>query len=78
MKKFLPWLLLFLVLFSASPDVDAQCVMCKAVAEDATEVGVGRGINTAILYLMAVPYMILVALYFSFFRKKRKFVVKGV
>lgn len=78
MKNYLPLLLLLFVFLSASPDADAQCVMCKAVAEDATEVGVGRGINTAILYLMAVPYIILVALYFSFFRKKRKFVAKGV
>ena len=77
MKRFLPLLIAILLLFSASPDADAQCVMCKAVVEDATEAGVGRGINTAILYLMAVPYLILVALYFGFFRKKRNFVVKG-
>lgn len=77
MKRFLPLLIAILLLFSASPDADAQCVMCKAVVEDATEAGVGRGINTAILYLMAVPYLILVALYFGFFRKKRNFVIKG-
>jgi hypothetical protein len=77
MKRLLPILIVLFVLVSASPDADAQCVMCKAVVEDATEAGVGRGINTAILYLMAVPYLILVALYFGFFRKKRNFVVKG-
>ncbi|MGF1566118.1 MAG: hypothetical protein ACFCUH_12200 [Flavobacteriales bacterium] len=77
MKCLLPILIAILLLFSASPDADAQCVMCKAVVEDATEAGVGRGINTAILYLMAVPYLILVALYFGFFRKKRNFVFKG-
>jgi hypothetical protein len=77
MKRLLHILIVLFVLVSASPDADAQCVMCKAVVEDATEAGVGRGINTAILYLMAVPYLILVALYFGFFRKKRNFVVKG-
>lgn len=77
MKRILFFVFLLVVLLSASQDVNAQCVMCKAVAEDATEAGVGRGINTAILYLMAVPYLILVALYFGFFRKKRNFVVKG-
>lgn len=71
------FIFLLLFIFSASPDAEAQCVMCKAVVEDATEAGVGRGINTAILYLMAIPYLILVALYFGFFRKKRNFVVKG-
>ncbi|MDC0600301.1 hypothetical protein OAO65_03225 [Flavobacteriales bacterium] len=41
-------------------DVDAQCVMCKAVAEDsAAEGAVGRGINQGILYIMAVPYMLI-------------------
>lgn len=53
---------------------DAQCVMCKAVAEDAADAGgVGRGLNIAILYLMAVPYIILTTLYFTFFRKKSIF-----
>jgi hypothetical protein len=37
-----------------------QCVMCKAVAEDsAAEGAVGRGINQGILYIMAVPYLLL-------------------
>lgn len=41
-------------------DVDAQCVMCKAVAEDsAAEGAVGRGINQGILYIMAVPYILI-------------------
>lgn len=77
MNRTLFVLLFFSVLISASQDADAQCVMCKAVVEDATEAGVGRGINTAILYLMAVPYLILVTLYFGFFRKNRKLDVKG-
>lgn len=41
-------------------DAEAQCVMCKAVAEDsAAEGAVGRGINQGILYIMAVPYILL-------------------
>ena len=41
-------------------DVSAQCVMCKAVAEDSAAAGaVGRGINQGILYIMAVPYILL-------------------
>jgi hypothetical protein len=42
----------------------AQCSMCKAVAE--TGGGKAAGLNDAILYLMAVPYVLL----FIFFRKK--------
>ena len=51
-------------------DVDAQCVMCKAVAEDsAAEGAVGRGINQGILYIMAVPY-ILIGIFGFFVVKK--------
>ena len=47
-----------------------QCVMCKAVAEDsATEGAVGRGINQGILYIMAVPYILLGIIAFLVFKK---------
>ena len=54
--------LLILLLMTAAVigGVEAQCVMCKAVAEDsAAEGAVGRGINQGILYIMAVPYILL-------------------
>jgi hypothetical protein len=42
--------------------------MCRAVAESGNSNGqnVGGGLNNAILYLMAVPYLLLIL----FFRKK--------
>ncbi len=47
-----------------------QCVMCKAVAEDSAEDGsLGRGLNTGILYLMAVPYLILAFFAWFVFKK---------
>jgi len=53
-------------------DVDAQCVMCKAVAEDsADDGGLGAGLNRGILYLMAVPYILLSALFFVIYRKRK-------
>jgi hypothetical protein len=57
-------LLLCLLNISAS----AQCAMCRAVAESGNSNGqnVGGGLNNAILYLMAVPYLLLIL----FFRKK--------
>lgn len=58
-----------LVLFVAvSIDADAQCAMCKAVAETGSNDGVpvNGGINNAILYLMVLPYILL----FLLFRKK--------
>lgn len=74
MKKSRPHIILvFLLLISLSvllnTEANAQCAMCKAIAEsggDASGKQVGTGINEGILYLMAVPYIVL----FLLFRKK--------
>ncbi len=69
------WVLLIsmTLLVMASLDLQAQCVMCKAVAEESADAGgSGRGLNTAILYLMAVPYVLLGILGGVFFWKRRK------
>lgn len=69
-------LLLLVIIAVAVPEaLWAQgCSMCKAVVEGEDgsgrifggEQAVGRGLNTGILYLMAVPY----ALLFLLFRKR--------
>ena len=67
-------LLLALLTLGSMVDLEAQCVMCKAVAEDsAAEGAVGRGINQGILYIMAVPYILLGTIGYLIF-KKWKFV----
>ncbi|MDA7743299.1 hypothetical protein N8891_03610 [Flavobacteriales bacterium] len=59
----------FVLIAWASP-AEAQCVMCKAVAEDsAKDGGLGAGLNKGILYLMAVPYILLSALFFVIYKK---------
>lgn len=63
-------LLVLLLMAVVIGEVDAQCVMCKAVAEDsAAEGAVGRGINQGILYIMAVPYVLLGFLGYLVFKK---------
>jgi hypothetical protein len=47
------------------PNIMAQCVMCKAQAEAEAEES-GSSINSGILYIMVIPYIIL----FIVFRKK--------
>tara|TARA_B110000503_G_C7146840_1_gene413387 strand:+ start:876 stop:1121 length:246 start_codon:yes stop_codon:yes gene_type:complete len=50
-------------------DAEAQCVMCKAVAEDsASDGGIGAGLNRGILYLMGIPYILLSALFFVIYK----------
>jgi hypothetical protein len=61
-------LLLATILLLFNADASAQCAMCKAVAETGSSDGipVSGGINQAILYLMALPYILM----FLLFRKK--------
>lgn len=58
MKK-LRILLFVVVLMLVHDTVKAQCSMCRRVAESSLESGgkKGRGLNTGILYLMSVPYL---------------------
>ena len=70
-RKFLP-LMLTLVAVFAWEQATGQCVMCKAVAEDSAEDGgLGAGLNRGILYLMAVPYILLSALFFVIYKKRK-------
>lgn len=67
MKKLILFLLGFL---AANISSFAQCAMCKAVAQSGSNT-VSGGLNNAILYLMAVPYILL----FIFFRKR---IIRGL
>ncbi len=70
-RKFIP-LVLALVAAFAWEQATGQCVMCKAVAEDsADDGGLGAGLNQGILYLMAVPYILLSALFFVLYRRRK-------
>lgn len=65
---------IFILLIFITSDFQAQCVMCRAVAEDASTQGgmVGAGINKAIIYLMGIPYVLLAVLAFVFFMRRQK------
>ena len=68
-------LFLLLALLALADVALGQCVMCKAVAEDrAAEGAVGRGINQGILYIMAVPYLLLG--FFGYFVYKNRSLVE--
>ncbi len=73
MKNSVKYLFLVTVLFVFSMGASAQCAMCKATAESATEnvdKGIGEGLNAGIVYLMLVPYVLLATIALVFFRKK--------
>ncbi|MCZ8286605.1 MAG: hypothetical protein O9353_14230 [Bacteroidia bacterium] len=61
MKKY-GFLIIIIVLLVLFPTIgEAQCSMCKAAVQSSMdqENSVARGINKGILYLMAVPYLLL-------------------
>ncbi|MFK7747311.1 MAG: hypothetical protein AB8B65_02865 [Kordia sp.] len=57
-KKYGILLILFFLCVLPS---EAQCAMCRAVLESEENVSQAKGVNNGIVYLMAIPY-ILVAL----------------
>jgi len=66
-------ILTFFFLVAFNQEVEAQCAMCKAVAENAqgsSGYGLANGLNNGILYLMGIPYLLLTVLFLVFFRKR--------
>ncbi len=49
----------------------AQCAMCRAVLESNGDTSVAEGINDGIVYLMAIPYVVVGVLIFVVYRKMR-------
>jgi len=64
-------ILFFLLLFANNLISVAQCAMCKTTAESDLNGGgsIANGLNTGILYLMAIPYIILMIGGYFFFKK---------
>ncbi|RSK39800.1 hypothetical protein [Mangrovimonas spongiae] len=69
MKK--EWLLLILLLLLALP-VEAQCAMCRAVLESEEGQSAAKGINDGIIYLMAIPYILVAGIGFAIYKAFNK------
>jgi hypothetical protein len=52
----------------------AQCAMCKATAESGQAAGSSEaaGLNAGILYLMAIPYLLMAAVAIAWYRSHKK------
>ncbi len=66
----------FLVLLAGVGQLMAQCPMCKASVESNLENGsqevVGMGLNSGILYLMVIPYIMVVVIGVFWYRARKK------
>ena len=74
MKKTVLLLVIIVISIFLSLDVDAQCAMCKEVAQDASDESgnaVGLGLNNGIKFLLIIPYILFGVFITVFFRRKR-------
>lgn len=49
----------------------AQCAMCRAVLESEASGTAAEGINNGIVYLMAIPYILVGGIFYVVYRKLR-------
>ena len=60
---------ILLVLLVLVLNLEAQCAMCRAVLESEEGQATAEGINNGIMYLMAIPYILVAGLgYFIYYR----------
>lgn len=67
-------LLFFVVFMLMSQYAEAQCPMCRMSAESNLKNGgtEGRGLNAGILYLLAMPYLIVASIGIWWWRNRRR------
>lgn len=57
-------------------DAEAQCAMCKAVAETGSQgqdqSSIGEQLNIGIIFLMAIPYLFILIIPMILFRRQIK------
>jgi hypothetical protein len=76
MIKYIGKIVTFLVLFLlVSGNVWAQCAMCRGSVESTMGNGrnnVGIGLNTGIMYLFVMPYLIFAVVGYMWYRNSKK------
>ncbi|OBQ57078.1 hypothetical protein JJL45_01750 [Tamlana sp. s12] len=69
---------LIILFFCASLfQTSAQCAMCRAVLETAEGQSAAEGINDGIVYLMAIPYVLVAGMGYFVYRKYRTLKKEG-
>jgi hypothetical protein len=74
MRSWKVWLIL-VVLVAVSPDLMAQCAMCRGTVESTVSNGrsvVASELNFGILYLLMVPYLIVASIGYLWYRNSKR------
>jgi hypothetical protein len=74
LKYILVGCLLILLVF-VTPELVAQCPMCKLSAESNLRDGgtAGKGLNAGILYMFALPYLLVLTLGLVWYRNRKNY-----
>ena len=67
-------IILFFLFFFLSIRLNAQCAMCRAALEGEGNVKKAEAVNDGIVYLMLIPYILVVVIGYAVYRlfKKKK------
>ncbi|SEQ14206.1 hypothetical protein [Flavobacterium urocaniciphilum] len=50
----------------------AQCAMCRASLQNEANKAAAEGVNDGIVYLMAIPYILVAAVFYAVWRLRQK------
>lgn len=73
-------LIIFGLIIAFSGDLNAQCAMCRATLETNVsngEIGMADSLNTGILYLFVMPYLLVATIGYMWYKKSRENVGQG-
>ena len=60
---------LLIILFLLADAMFGQCAMCRAVLESGGDQSAAEGINDGIVFLMAIPYILVAVIGFIIYKK---------
>lgn len=74
-KLFVSFLLVLIISIFVIPEISAQCPMCKISAESNMRDGgtAGKGLNAGILYMFALPYLIIGTMGYLWFKNRKNY-----
>lgn len=74
MKRVIVFLFIVALSISFAPEVKSQCSMCTINAEQGTQNGntQGKGLNNGIIYLLAIPYLLIAGMGIVWYKTYRK------
>ena len=74
MKHFRTFVILSIILLSLQTELPAQCPMCRMTAESNLKAGgtAGKGLNKGILYMLAMPYLLVGTMGYLWWRNRRE------